>query len=270
MINLSVIIITKNEEKNIKFVLETVKFADEIIIVDACSTDKTAKIARKYGAKVYIRKWPGYFLQKSFALSKAKSKWVLALDADEIVTTELKTEILNAVKQNEFSGFEINRANYFLGNFIKHCGWFPDFQIRLFKRKNTVLIDRAVHEGFKVEGKVGKLNSVLNHYTYNTIEQYLTKQNLYTSLEVKNIVKNNSNRKIKWFNFIFNPLSTFLRMYFSNSGWRDGIRGFLLSSYSSLYCLLKYAKTWEVQYKNKIEKENLNAKKLLSLKENIQ
>ena len=251
MKNLSVIIITKNEAKNIERALDSVTFADEIILVDSGSTDETLKIASKFKLKVYKQKWAGFAKQKEFALKKATCKWVLSIDADEEVTENLKNEILNAINSDEINGYNICRANYFLGKFIKHSGWFPDFQLRLFKKDKAQIINAEVHEGFKVKGKVSRLKSILNHYTYFSIEQYLTKQNFYTSLEVRNRL---NRKKIRTINFIINPLSTFLRMYILKGGWRDGVRGLILASYSSLYTLLKYAKTWEAQLpKNKNE-----------------
>lgn len=269
MKKLSVIIISKNEAKNIARTIESVTFADEIILIDAFSTDKTVQIAKKFNVKIYKRKWTGYSDQKRFALSKASGKWILSIDADEEVTENLKLEILKAINQDEISGFEICRRNYFIGKFLNHSGWYPDYQLKLFLKQKGSILNRAVHEGIEVDGKKGKLKSDLNHYSYYSIDQYLEKQNIYTTLEVQNKKDLKKAKKVTWLNFVFNPLSTFLRIYFVKSGWRDGIRGLILACYSSLYTLLKYAKVWELQLakKNNFKNPPIDFKEMNLLKE---
>ncbi|MDD8017871.1 MAG: glycosyltransferase family 2 protein [Bacteroidota bacterium] len=243
---ISVTIITKNEEQNIERCLRSVQWADEIIVVDAMSDDGTADAARKFTTKVIQREWKGFADQKEFALQQASSEWVLSLDADEEVTEELQSEILHTIKTGtEINGFEIPRKSFFLGKWIQYGGWYPGYQLRLLKKSKTTMNHRPVHEGFLVEGEKGQLKYPLNHYTYHSIYQYLDKMNDYSSLDVVN--KISDGKTIRWYHFILNPLSQFLRMFFSLRGYKDGLRGFLLAYYSSLNTLAVYAKSWEYQ-----------------------
>ena len=243
---LSVIIITKNEERNISRCLESVRWADEIIVVDDHSDDKTREICAQAGALVITREWDGFSRQKEFALLQASHPWVLSLDADEVVTTELHEEIQKILASpGEVSGYRIPRKSYFLGRWMRYGGWYPGYQLRLFKKENVYMNHRPVHEGFEVDGKVGTLASDIDHYTYHSLHHYLEKMNEYTSLEVMN--KISGGRKISWYHFILNPISVFLRMFFSLKGWKDGFLGFLLACFSSLYTLLVFAKCWEYQ-----------------------
>lgn len=241
---ISVIIIAKNEEANIARCIHSVLWADEIILVDAQSTDATADIARELGAKVFSEAWKGFAAQKEYALLKASGDWVLSLDADEEVTPALQNEIRALLGSGtRSSGFEIPRKSFFLGAWIRHGGWYPGYQLRLFRREKTRVNHRPVHEGFMVDGSIGRLQSDMNHYTYGSLRQYLEKMNDYSSLDVMN--KLASGKSISWYNFILNPLSAFLRMYVSLKGYRDGFHGFLLACYSALHVLVIYAKTWE-------------------------
>ncbi len=249
---LSVIIITKNEERNIERCLQSVHWADEIIVVDDFSSDKTVEIAHRLNAKIIQKEWMGFAKQKEFALQQASHEWVFSLDADEEATESLKSEIRALVDgADTCEGYEIPRKSFFLGKWIEHSGWYPGYQLRLFQKSKTRMNHRPVHEGFLIEGKTGKLQSPLNHYTYHSIHQYIEKMNDYTSLDVMNKISNG--KKISWLNFILNPLSVFLRMFFSLQGYKDGIRGFLLAYYSSFSALVLYAKCWEYQYASKFK-----------------
>ncbi|MFA6540472.1 MAG: glycosyltransferase family 2 protein [Bacteroidota bacterium] len=243
---ISVAVITKNEERNIERCLRSVQWADEIILVDDFSSDATVRLAEGLRAVVIQKKWMGYAKQKEFAVQQTKNDWVLSLDADEEVTAELQKEIVDTLSLPcEFNGFNIPRKSYFLGKWIKHSGWYPGYQLRLFKKSKTRMNYRPVHEGFLTEGNVGTLQGGMNHYTYQSLSQYIEKMNDYTSLDVTN--KLSDGRTIHWYNFIFNPLSLFLRMFFSLRGYRDGFHGFLLAYYSSVSELVLLAKCWEYQ-----------------------
>ncbi|MDE3056892.1 MAG: glycosyltransferase family 2 protein [Bacteroidota bacterium] len=244
---LSVIVITENEERNIERCLDSVRWASEIIVVDAFSRDRTVEICTRFGAKVIQHAWCGYAAQKQFALDHAANEWVLSLDADEEITVELRDfieKILSA--SGAYDGYEINRQSFFLGSRARYGGWFPDYQLRLFRREKTKIIRRSVHEGFSVEGRVGRAEGVVNHYTYHSIQHYLHKMNEYTSLEVLNKLLRKK-RRVLWLDFITHPFSVFVRMFILLRGYHDGFRGFLLAFYSSLYNLLIYAKCWEYQ-----------------------
>lgn len=243
---ISVVAITKNEEANIARCLESVKFADDIVVVDSGSTDRTKEIAASLGARVMHRDWEGYAKQKEFALHQAKHEWVFLIDADEEVTPELKDEMLRTIAQPDaLNGYEVPRKSFFLGTFIRYGGWYPGYQRRLVRKSRTTMNHRPVHEGFLVEGPVGILKADLNHYTYGTIEQYIGKMNEYSSLDVHNTLKKRP--AIRWYHFILNPLSVFLRMFVSLRGYKDGFHGFLLAYYSALHALVIFAKSWEYQ-----------------------
>lgn len=243
---ISVTIISKNEEANIERCLKSVQWADEIIVVDAESTDATADIARRLNATVIVRAWEGFAKQKEFAMQQAKNEWVFSIDADEEVTPELQKEILaTIVRTDALNGYEVPRKSYFLGKFIRYGGWYPGYQRRLFRKSRSTMNHRPVHEGFLVEGLIGILTSDLNHYTYSSLHQYLEKMNDYSSLDVLN--KISGGRTIRWYNFIFNPLSVFLRMFVSLKGYKDGFHGLLIAYYSAVHSLAIYAKCWEYQ-----------------------
>lgn len=247
---LSVIIITKNEEKNIERCLQSVLWADEIIVVDDYSTDKTVELCRQFSVTLIQKKWEGYSKQKEFAAQQASYEWILSIDADEEVTEELRREILSVLSSaTAYNGYQIPRKSFFLDKWMKYGGWYPGYQLRLFKKSAFRMNHRPVHEGFETNGAVGRLRSNLNHYTYHSIHQYLEKMNDYTSLEVMNKIE--KGKRIRWYHLLLNPLSHFLRMFFSLKGYRDGFYGFLLAVYSSLYTLLVFAKSWEFQEANR-------------------
>ena len=248
MEKISVVVVTFNEERNIERCLRSVQWADEIIVVDAFSTDRTVELCRGLKAAVIQRAWDGYAPQKQFALSMASNPWVLLVDADEEVPTELRREIEHVLSVREDrSGYEIARKSYFLGQWMKHGGWFPGYQLRLFLKAKAFIPTRPVHEGVEVQGAVGTLQSPLNHYTYYSLSQYLSKLNDYTSLDVTNRLDDKRRRTVRWYNFVINPLSVFVRMFFVLTGFKDGFRGLLLAVYSSFYKLLLLAKVWEYQ-----------------------
>lgn len=243
---ISVTVITKNEGANIERCLKSVQWADEIIVVDAESTDNTVTIAKKLNAKVIVKKWEGFAKQKEFAVSQAKNDWIFLIDADEEVTKALKDEILVTIQNKDaLHGYEVPRKSFFLGKWIRYGGWYPGYQFRLFKKNKAEMNHRPVHEGFSVKGIIGQLQSDINHYTYTSLHQYIEKMNDYSSLEVLNKIA--KGKQMRWYNFILNPLSTFLRMIISQKGYKDGFHGFLLAYYSALHSLVIFAKTWEYQ-----------------------
>ena len=243
---LSVAIITKNEESNIERCLRSVQWADEIVLVDAHSSDSTAEKATKLNANVLQRGWDGYATQKEYAVAQCSHDWVLSIDADEEVPETLRAEILHAVdRTDEYNGYEIPRKSFFLGAWMQYGGWYPGYQLRLFRKSKTRMNHRPVHEGFLTEGSIGRLQSALNHYTYESIHHYVEKMNDYTSLDVHNKIV--TGRVVHWYHLLLNPLSSFFRMFFSLKGYKDGFRGFLLAYYSSFSTLTLYAKCWEYQ-----------------------
>lgn len=248
MKNISVIIIAKNEEKNIRGCLESVNWADEIIVVDAFSSDATVEIAKEFTSCVYQKKWEGFAIQKAYALTLAHNNWVLSLDADEQISIQLKEEIL-AIDEGESSAFEILRENYFLGKKITTCGWDKDYQLRLFRKEKTkVTVDKLVHEGFLVDGKTKRLSAPMYHYTTVSLEKMIGKINYYSSLHAEENYA--SKIKITGLSILLHGISAFLRPYVSLKGYKDGMHGLLISFLNGLTTILNYAKLWELQ-KNK-------------------
>jgi len=245
---ISVVIITYNEQDNIKRCLESVRWADEIIVIDSGSYDKTLDIVRKYTNKIYIHKWKGYSKEKNFGILKAKNDWILSIDSDEVVSDELKDEIIKSIKNTKFDGFFIPRKVYFLDKWIKHCGWYPDFQLRLFKKsKGRFDESKLVHEGVKLNGKIGYLKNSLLHFPYKDLNQYFQRFNKYTTLAANELFK--KNKRVIFVNLILNPIFTFFKMYFLKLGFLDGFAGFVVCFLSSFYNFVKYSKLWELTRK---------------------
>lgn len=247
MIPVSVVIVTKDEEKNIGDALESVKDFEDIVIVDSFSEDRTVEVCRKYTDRVFQHEWQGYAKQKQIAVDYAEKSWVLILDADERVATELKKEISEAIKSNNYAGYYIPRKNFFLGKWIKHSGWWPDYTLRLFRKDVSYVEQREVHEKVIVKGDVDYLKNPLEHYTYWTISDYIKKMENYSTLSAKEIMLKNP--EISYaalaFKMTISPVFTFVKMFFIKQGFRDGMHGFILGVFYSFYTFLKYAKALE-------------------------
>ncbi|NIM03272.1 glycosyltransferase [bacterium] len=245
MSRLSVIIITYNEEENIKHCLESVQWSDEIVIIDSFSSDKTVEIAREFTPKVFQNDWTNFSQQKNLALGKATSEWVLNIDADERVTPELKEEILTVLNSQpqSFNGYYIARRNHYLGKWIRHCGWYPDYKLRLFRRGKGKFNERTVHESVLVEGRKGYLKSCLHHYSYKNLSDHLNKINKFTSLAAEEMFKNGKRGRV--FDLIFRPHIKFIKMYLIKRGYLDGTYGLIVSIIGSFYVFMKYLKLWQ-------------------------
>ncbi len=244
MEKISVIVITKNEEKNIAECLESVKWADEIIIVDAESSDNTIRIAKAYTDKVYIKPWEGFVPQKRYAVSLASNEWVLSIDADERVSPELRDEIINTGLE-KYDGYFIRRRNYFFGKEITTCGWDKDYQMRLFRKSKTNLTERLVHEGFEVSGSTRNMKNVLIHNTYSSLHNYLKKINTYSTLKAEEV--HQTKKEVTAFTIFTHSFSAFFRYYISLKGFKDGIHGLIISFFNSVSTMLTYVKIWEKQ-----------------------
>ncbi|MBS4033568.1 MAG: glycosyltransferase family 2 protein [Ignavibacterium sp.] len=243
---ISVTIITGNEEGNIRECLESAKWADEIIVVDSESTDKTVEIAKSFTEKVFIRKWEGYASQKSFAMNQASNEWVLSLDADERATQELAEEILSSDIDN-FDGYKIRRNNYFIGKQITGCGWGNDYQLRLFKKSKTKLTDRLVHEGFIVDGNISELKAAMKHFSYRNLKDGFSKINEYSTLEANEKAKR---KRITGLRLVFFPIWAFIQHYFIRKGFKDGKHGLIVSLMHAITKLQVYMKIWEIKLTN--------------------
>jgi len=252
MPQLSVAIISFNEEKNIKECLESVKWADEIILVDSFSSDSTIEIAKNYTNKIIQRKWSGFSEQKTFALENTSNEWVLSVDSDERVTPELQNEIKKILSSEpSLDGYFIPRRNFFLGREIKNCGWYPDYQMRLFKKSKTKVDSRKVHEGFLVSGNTGRLASPFIHYTHNSLHITFKKINEYSTLEAEELYLQ---KKAGALNIILNPFAAFLSHYFHRKGYKEGIHGLMVSLLHAATKMLTYMKMWDLQNREKTVK----------------
>lgn len=255
MIPISVVIVTKDEERDIGDALESVKDFEDIVIVDSFSEDRTVEICKKYTNRIYQQEWRGYARQKQLAVNYAEKPWVLILDADERVTPELKEEIKHLfanpsrTNSNGYLGFYIPRKNFFLGRWIKYGGWWPDYTIRLFRKDSGYVEEREVHEKIIVKGSVGYLKNPLEHHTYRSISEYIKKMEAYSTLAAKEFVSKNPepSQPSLIFKMSLNPIFTFLKMLFLKQGFRDGIHGFILAVLYSFYTFLKYLKAWEMR-----------------------
>ena len=249
MKKLSVVISAYNEEKNIEECLNSVKWADEIILVDNTSIDKTAEIARKFTDKIFIRpNKPMLNINKNHGFTKATGEWILSLDADERVIEELQKEIQSAIsnQQSAISGFWIPRKNIIFGKWIKHTGWHPDFQLRLFKRGKGKFPAKHVHEMIRTEGKTARLKNHLLHYNYQTVSQFIYKlDKIYTENETENLIRDGY--QLKWQDALRFPTQEFIRRFFAQEGYKDGLHGLVLSLLMAFYHLTIFAKIWEKQ-----------------------
>ena len=247
MNKISVIVITKDEEKNIVECLKSVEWAGEIIVVDSESTDRTVELAKKYTDKVFIRKWEGYVPQKKYAMSLTKYDWILSLDADERITPELKEEILN-LSPDGFSGFKIRRKNFLMNKEITSCGWEKDYQLRLMKKDKTSFSDRLVHEKFIVDGEVETVKNPMLHYTFSSFTDYLNKINYYTSLKAQELF--NKKKKIGGWTIFSHTISAFFAFFILRKGFKDGVYGLIISLLHAVSTMMNYVKLWELQNKN--------------------
>ena len=247
---LSVIIITKNEQDNIKNCLESVKWADEIIVVDSGSTDRTEEICRKYTDKFYVKDWPGFGIQKQRALELASHKWVLSVDADERVTSELRDEIINKVAHNSnISGYLIPRLSNYLSKDIYHAGWYPDYTLRLVKKQKSHFTEDIVHEKMVVDGSIGKLSNHFLHYPYKDISHHLQKINTYSSLSAEKMFDNG--KRVGWSMIVLKAIFGFTRAYIFRRGFLDGWPGLIVSISTGLSTYLKYLKLKELRISKK-------------------
>jgi glycosyltransferase involved in cell wall biosynthesis len=225
--NVSVIIITKNEEQNMRACLESVAWADEIIVVDSGSTDKTTGICKELGAKVHVTDWPGYGPQKNRALDLATGEWVLSLDADERVSPEL-CKTIQSILANPGNNvaFRMPRSSSYCGRIMRHSGWWPDYVIRLFKRGLARFSDDLVHECLIVNGKTGTFRQPLLHEAFRDLEQVLAKLNSYSSAGAALLSQRS---KASLASAIGHGVWAFVRTYFLRAGLLDGKEGFMLA-----------------------------------------
>ena len=238
---LSVIIVTKNESEHIARCLASVSWADEIIIFDSGSTDNTVEICKKYTSHVYETDWPGFGPQKQRALNKATGEWILSIDADEQITTELRSEIQLAIQNQQAAhGFEIPRLSSYCGKQIKHGGWWPDYVLRLFQKKEGEFSNSIVHERVMVNGSIRQLKNPLLHDSYTSLEEVLSKTNNYSSLGAKMLFDKGKNSSL--IQAILRAVWTFFRTYFIKASFLDGEQGVMLAISNAEVTYYKYLK----------------------------
>lgn len=245
MADISVVVLTRNEEDNIGPCLQTLQWADEVLVLDSFSDDGTTEIARRMGAEVYQRRFDNWAIQRNRGLELASKEWVFFVDADERVTTELAEEIRHAVEEPQFAGWWVPRKNYIFGKWIRHAGWLPDYQLRLLRRNRARYDEqRGVHELVELDGEAGYLENLMIHYNYQTIQQFRARQDRYTDYEARMMFDSGERARIR--NFIAQPLRQFHWRYIALEGYKDGWRGLLLSLLMSYYEVVRYRKLWRL------------------------
>lgn len=243
MPKISAVVIAYNEEKNIRRCLESLSWADEIVLVDSYSQDRTREIASAFTDKIYDVDCEGFGSKKEFARSKATNDWILSIDADEVVSDRLREEIKRIVQKDDvLDGYYIPRLSNFLSKWIRYGGWYPGYVLRLFRKDKARFNHSLVHEKLILDGKTGYLKNELLHYTDPTISHYLLKMDRYTTLGAKMLLSEGKTTTL--FDMLFRPLAVFLKMFIIKFGFLDGWHGFLLAIFSSFHVLVKYAKLW--------------------------
>jgi len=238
---ISAAIITLNEERNLPRAIESLRCCDEILVVDSGSTDRTVEVAEKYGARVIEANWRGYAGQKNYASDQAANDWVLSIDADEALSEELEAEIWQIKKNGpQFDAYTFPRLAQYLGKWILHSGWYPDRKIRLFDRRHAKWVGEYVHESVVSEGRVGELNGNLLHYTCGSLSEHLKSMDRYTTLAAEEVVARG--KPVGTRRLLVDPAWTFVRTYFLQGGYLDGVEGLAIAYMASLYTFLKYAK----------------------------
>ena len=250
--NISVCITAGNEERNIRRCLESATWADEIVVVDSFSTDRTVEICREYTDRVYQHEWLGYIGQKNLIKDLAAGPWILFLDADEEISVGLRDEIIDEFRSGnagDFAGFEFPRLVRYLGRWITHGDWYPDTKLRLFRKDKGECGGKEPHDRTTVNGRVKSLRNPLYHYTYTDISNQMSTLNRFTSISA--IGKNEEGQRYRLTDLLFRPILRFLRCYLLKRGFLDGLPGLIIAVFTSFGVFAKYAKLWEIQREQK-------------------
>jgi glycosyltransferase involved in cell wall biosynthesis len=240
---LSVAIITKNEEDRLPSCLRSVSFADDIVVVDSKSTDKTLKIAEEFGCRVFVEEWKGYGPQKNSAVQKCKNEWVLIIDADERVSEEMRQEIIEILKNPLADAYSFPLKNFFNGKWIKRCGWWPNRKVRLFNKSKGKINEALVHESIEVSGTVMELNTPIIHEPIRDLRSILDKINIYSSLGAETLFQRG--KKVSTPSAFFKGVAAFFKLYVLKSGFLDGHEGFVISFSHAVNTCYKYLKLKE-------------------------
>lgn len=247
MKNLSAVLITFNEEDSIAEALDSLTFCDEIVVVDSFSTDRTRHLCEEKGARFLQRKWEGYVTQKNYGVGQSQHPWVLCLDADERVGAELRRELeaWRASADEAFDGYYLPRLSYFMGRWIRHTTWYPDYQLRLFRKAAGRWQGGHLHESVAVQGPVGRFEHPLLHFSYPTVGAYLERLQAYSTLAALDYQARG--RKAGPVAFVFGPLTAFLKNYILRRGFLDGLPGLVVSALAGMSVFFKYLRLWELE-----------------------
>lgn len=248
---ISAVIIAFNEEKKIAEAIKSVLWADEILVVDSESADRTTEIAGSLGAKVIVQKWLGFARQKQFGVDAAQNDWIFSLDADEIVSDKLKDEILRLKtlpKEKLADGYKIPRLSFYFDQPVRHGGWYPDWQLRLFNRHKGKWKDVLIHESVEVEGRIEKLDGDILHFSVESaVHHHKMIGERYAPLAAEQMFKNG--KRTTFLKILTVGLTTFLNTYFLKLGFLDGLAGFCISRFAAHHAFLKHLILWELQNK---------------------
>ena len=253
MPTISAIIIAKNEEKNLSRCLQSLKWVDEMIVLDSGSDDRTIEIAKSFGAKIFVETWKGYTVQKNSALEKATGDWIVSLDADEEFSPEAQEDIQRLVKKNDqgVEAYAFRRKVFYLGKWICHGDWYPDYVVRLWRREKGKFRGGRVHESVEVDGNVKNCKSEILHYTYKNREDQKSRIEKYAQLWAEDQFE--CRRAFKWTDLYCRPPLRFLRAILLKSGWMDGWRGWLIAWMCASEVSLKYRNLRKLQKKFRVQ-----------------
>ena len=256
MAMLAILILTYNVEANITECIKSAQFADEIVVIDSGSTDKTIEIATSLGVKcIFHSMREGFAAQRNFALTQTNAEWVMFLDADERITSELSDEIRSVISNQEAYSWEILRVNILFGQRVYYGGHSPDWSLRLYPR-TAIRWEGSVHEKALVTLPVRKLKNTMLHYTYTTWDRYLFKLSQYTSLMAQQMFEHQ--KKARFIDIVFRPWFAFLRFYLLKSGWRDGKIGFIMAVFHGFYTMTKYVRLYTLHKQKEYNDESRN------------
>lgn len=247
----SAIVVCFNEEERIEDCLKSLRWCDEIVVVDSFSTDRTPEICRRYTERFFQRAWAGYRDQKAYAHSLATKDWVLLVDSDERVTAELEQEIVGALtqKNDACAGYAVPRLVYYLGRWWRRGGWYPDYDVRLFRRDRATWGGSDPHEKIIVDGRVRRLENPLQHFSYRNIEDHFQRINRFTSISSRELQKEGGRWRLS--DALLRPALRFFRFYVIKRGFMEGFAGFYVALSAAVYVFLKYAKLWELELEEK-------------------
>lgn len=244
--NLSAIIISKNEASNIERCIQSLSFCDEVVVIDSESSDNTVDLAKKLGAQVFVLPWKGFVTQRNQSIGFAKGNWILSVDADEVVSSELAEEIQGVISsQGAKAAYSVPRKTIHLGRWIKHGGWYPNRLVRLFRKAEGFWVGGEVHERWNCSSEVGELQSPLLHYSFADLRDQVDRNNHYSTLGAMTLKQNG--KRFSTFRLLGKSASKFLETYFLKKGFLDGYPGFIIAVSAAYSVFLKWAKLWEME-----------------------